>query len=1262
MKKQILPFLIVILTVINSTAQSTPAAGDIIFTHADADGEIYEFFTLTRLNLNNLAITDNGICSNARFRINEGTGTFPASGFSDVPAGTFVRINWQSTNGNETNTSDGVITVNFNIGGLNASGEQVIAYTGTGNGAAGCGGSGTNSYVSGINWGNSGWITSSTPDASSSYAPGTSTDFGPNTTLDEIYYNGSVTGDFATIRSTSGNGVRNFSNWDGTNTGGGAHFLKDIKLNESDYSSGSLAFSSVGTTSFTINASGLSFASANSLTRYMVVIRAASAPDNPVDRYTCYSSVSGNFSTAPDVVTAVTTPPCTSPTSGNGKVVYFGYTLPSSLSVTNLTPGVTYHVEVFAVNGNGYSANMSATPASGSQATTPITYNWNVASGNWNTAASWSPSRTTPLATDVLVFNGSVQANPTVTVDVDQTVGQISFTNNVNATFQTASNRILTIDGGIAGTDLSIAQGCSLTVTNTVAGADFVLNITSGETGMVAGVLRFTATGLGTSDEHRFQAADASAVTVTSTGTIIAGTDFDDKLFGDGNTYGSMVGGLNSIVFQSGATYRHQSGLHPFGYNDPQSAVVFQNGSNYIFEASSGQPSFGNRTYGNVEINSASSDVNAMTANDPFVINGNLTITAAGGSTTGFNQAGGGSINGNIHIAAGQTLSFAPSSAATFTLGGTGGTQTISSTGTLSIGANANITVGPSSVVSLGQSVTIPSLLTINGKMAINANTLTLSGTLAGLGSFTGSTSSNLIVNGSGALGTIYMDATTPGTTNVLNNFTFNRTTSGSLALGNAMQVAGVVTHTEGTLTTNNHLLLIATSATAYGQIAPTGTGSITGNVTAQYLIPSGAGGKWRTFCSPFTGNTLADLADDIVINTGTPDFSYINAFKLDESLAGVGNPGAWQAITSTTQSMDDIGFSVYAFSENFATNALIDFSGTYSPSDYTTPALSRTGTVTDTTGYHLIRNPWPSNYLHNTTITNLVANTLYVYDGQTVRDYNGSTGSLPNGVVPPFHAIMVEINSNGNTLTLPTSNRVTANSANYLDKTGLTDYVAMKVTNTNGDWDETRIYTDAKADNGKDYWDANKIINGKQVPTIYTLVGREETAINLMKEIPAAGVSIPVVYVSETEGQHTMSFSTENISAGIEIYLEDLLTGRLHKAAGGNYTFAHSKNNPAQRFVLHYRTATTATNITSIESNSVFVGSNSKNIVVGVAAEGTYTIEVFDIVGKLMTAETAPITSAATKNVTLSEASAGYYVVKVTTANTTHTAKVYLQ
>ena len=46
------------------------------------------------------------------------------------------------------------------------------------------------------------------------------------------------------------------------------------------------AFSSISSSTFDIDASGLVFTEATRSTRYIIVIRENSAPQNPVDRYT----------------------------------------------------------------------------------------------------------------------------------------------------------------------------------------------------------------------------------------------------------------------------------------------------------------------------------------------------------------------------------------------------------------------------------------------------------------------------------------------------------------------------------------------------------------------------------------------------------------------------------------------------------------------------------------------------------------------------------------------------------------------------------------------------------------------------------------------------------------------------------------------------------------------------------------------------------------------------------------------------------------
>jgi hypothetical protein len=361
-------FLLFLGNVYLLLGQSTPAAGDILFTHVDADGEVFEFITLKRLNLNSLRFTDNGICSNNSFRKNEQDMTFPSSSLGDIEAGTLIRVYGDSTGTNELNSKDGIITIfSTNLGGFANSGEQLIAFTGTLQGLTNCSGSGINNYISGINWDTLGWAPGGSISSNSSKAPGTPTDFAETTITssndDAVWFSGTVSGNVSTIISNSGTGVRYSSNWSGTGAGTGTFLpLKNIQFQTSNHNSGAATATHGGITTSTLNLSGLSFSNTNTDTRYLVVMNANASPSVPANRYTCYTP-NLNYGTAPTVVASVSTPPCSGTSNGNGKVVYFNYTLPGSLVITGLINNNCYNVQVYAINGNGYSANYSSTPA-----------------------------------------------------------------------------------------------------------------------------------------------------------------------------------------------------------------------------------------------------------------------------------------------------------------------------------------------------------------------------------------------------------------------------------------------------------------------------------------------------------------------------------------------------------------------------------------------------------------------------------------------------------------------------------------------------------------------------------------------------------------------------------------------------------------------------------------------------------------------------------------------------------------------------------
>ncbi|MCK9422759.1 MAG: T9SS type A sorting domain-containing protein [Bacteroidales bacterium] len=385
------------------------------------------------------------------------------------------------------------------------------------------------------------------------------------------------------------------------------------------------------------------------------------------------------------------------------------------VSFTGLTPNTTYYFKIFPYTNSGSNINYKTdgtvpTSSTATDVKPLLTYTWNVSSGNWNTAASWTPSRTTAYSDDVLVFDGSLQATPSVTIDFTspQTVGRFRIINNAAVTFATNDvTRTLNIGyTGMASPQLEIESGSSLTVS---ASNGFTINVLTGFTGSIYGNMTFT------NAAHKLTAVDVSGITFNSGAIFTAGTSFSSNPFGSSGT-------ANSVVFGNGSTFLQIAGSNPFALGQPSSIVVFQTGSLFKLMGAL-TPSVSGRVYADFELDHSGPAI-TMSGTASISMN-NLTIT---NGSLNFNMTGtpGHSIKGNIIV--NDTLSFNPASAGTVTLNGSA-TQTISGTGTVSTGTNSTIAIDNNTVAD--RDITFGGMLTVNSGKTFTINSgksITVSG------------------------------------------------------------------------------------------------------------------------------------------------------------------------------------------------------------------------------------------------------------------------------------------------------------------------------------------------------------------------------------------------------------------------------------------------------------------------------------------------------------------------------------------------------
>ena len=280
----------------------------------------------------------------------------------------------------------------------------------------------------------------------------------------------------------------------------------------------------------------------------------------------------------------------------------------------------------------------------------PSTYSWVATTGSasWATAASWSPVRTTPDASDILQFNAG--GSSTVTSIPTQTVGHVVFSNNTTANFQST-----TTAGTLTMGKLTVPSGSTLMSNGT--GVILTLAFSAGAINPIGGRLEINN-------------GVANAINFTNSVTTVTGT------FALGGTTAATVTSSATTLLMNG-TYEHKyttiSGTLPTAtWADGSNCNIIGYTSTVTAHPSYAQ-SFWNFTW------NCPAQTAAVTGSisGSWIVRNNLTLTAT--NTGSFTNSGTSTYAIKNIIMSGGTFNLG-SSTATYTITGdftkTGGTMT----------------------------------------------------------------------------------------------------------------------------------------------------------------------------------------------------------------------------------------------------------------------------------------------------------------------------------------------------------------------------------------------------------------------------------------------------------------------------------------------------------------------------------------------------------------------------------------------------------
>jgi len=332
----------------------------------------------------------------------------------------------------------------------------------------------------------------------------------------------------------------------------------------------------------------------------------------------------------------------------------------------------------------------------------------------------------------------------------------------------------------------------------------------------------------------------------------------------------------------------------------------------------------------------------------------------------------------------------------------------------------------------------------------------------------------------------------------------------------------------------------------------------------------------------------------------------------------------------------------------------------TYTDGSFNQGTVSLPVSISGAPGWNVVGNPYPSAIDWDDaswTKTN-IDGSIYVWNGSGYLVWNGTVGSLTDGIIPAFQGFYVK--ASGASPELQVNDAARVHGPTPYKNSGIENL--LKVTASGNSYsDATFINFNENATTGFDsQYDAHKIFGIEEAPQIYCQTEAGDLAINVLPEY-YQGLVIPLGFKFGIDAEYTIRI--ENMSSfdlPINIIIEDLQTGDMIEMTEENeYTFNASSLDKSHSFFMHFMMLTDvedkiAADVLNIYSNasSVYV----KNIGTDLT---NASIHVYNISGQKVFED--ELQDIPLNRIDLNLES-GYYVVKVISNNTVNSEKVFVR